>query len=99
MSNRTLLEDDAVATALQALPEWELKGRRIAARYEFRDFKQAFAFMTAVADEAERLNHHPDWWNSYREVRIELTTHDRGGLTALDLDLARTISRIAPTYA
>lgn len=55
----------------------------------FKDFKQAFAFMTRVADEAEALGHHPDWSNSYRTVRVRLTTHDAGGLTGLDVELAK----------
>ena len=61
----------------------------------FKDFKQAFAFMTKVADEAEALNHHPDWSNSYRTVKVKLTTHDAGGLTQLDVDLAKRMDKAA----
>jgi len=61
----------------------------------FRDFKQAFAFMTKVADDAEALNHHPDWSNVYRTVKVRLTTHDAGGLTKLDVDLAKRMDKAA----
>ncbi|MDR7123381.1 4a-hydroxytetrahydrobiopterin dehydratase [Pseudotabrizicola sp. 4114] len=61
----------------------------------FKDFKQAFAFMTKVADDAEDLNHHPDWSNSYRTVKVKLTSHDAGGLTKLDVDLARRMDKAA----
>ena len=61
----------------------------------FRDFKQAFAFMTKVADDAEDLNHHPEWSNVYRTVRVMLTTHDAGGLTTLDVELAKRMDKAA----
>ncbi|RGP38241.1 4a-hydroxytetrahydrobiopterin dehydratase [Pseudotabrizicola alkalilacus] len=61
----------------------------------FKDFKQAFAFMTKVADDAEALNHHPEWSNVYRTVKVRLTTHDTGGLTKLDVDLARRMDTAA----
>ena len=57
--------------------------------FPFKDFKDAFAFMTAIAAEAERLGHHPDWRNVYGDVWVTLTTHDVGGLTQLDLLLAQ----------
>ncbi|MDP2082283.1 MAG: 4a-hydroxytetrahydrobiopterin dehydratase [Pseudotabrizicola sp.] len=61
----------------------------------FRDFKQAFAFMTQVADDAEALNHHPEWSNVYRTVKVKLTTHDAGGLTDLDVKLAKRMDKAA----
>ncbi|TGD67683.1 4a-hydroxytetrahydrobiopterin dehydratase [Tabrizicola sp. WMC-M-20] len=61
----------------------------------FKDFKQAFAFMTQVAEDAEALNHHPEWSNVYRTVKVRLTTHDAGGLTGLDVDLARRMDKAA----
>ncbi|NEX45987.1 4a-hydroxytetrahydrobiopterin dehydratase [Pseudotabrizicola algicola] len=61
----------------------------------FKDFKQAFAFMTRVAEEAEALNHHPEWFNVYRTVKVRLTTHDAGGLTTLDAELARRMDKAA----
>ena len=61
----------------------------------FTDFVAAFAFMTATALVAERIGHHPDWSNVYRTVRLELRTHDAGGITALDVELARAMSTLA----
>ena len=63
--------------------------------YVFEDFTAAFAFMTQAAIWAEKWNHHPDWSNSYRRVVVELTTHDVGGLSDLDLKLARKMDEIA----
>lgn len=61
----------------------------------FKDFKQAFAFMTRVAEDAEDLNHHPEWFNVYRTVKVKLTTHDAKGLTALDVELAKRMDKAA----
>jgi 4a-hydroxytetrahydrobiopterin dehydratase len=61
----------------------------------FADFAQAFAFMTEVAREAEALNHHPEWFNVYNRVVIDLTTHDASGITALDFELARRAEDLA----
>ncbi|MFN3722055.1 MAG: 4a-hydroxytetrahydrobiopterin dehydratase [Paracoccaceae bacterium] len=75
---------------------WALAGEEaIEKTFLFRDFKQAFAFMTRVADDAEDLNHHPEWSNVYRTVKVRLTTHDTGGLTKLDVELARRMDQAA----
>jgi 4a-hydroxytetrahydrobiopterin dehydratase len=76
---------------------WELKSDSIEREFVFKDFVQAFAFMTSVAANAETLNHHPDWTNVYNKVTIELTTHDAGGLTVLDFELASIIDKINVT--
>ena len=83
--------------ALESLPDWNYDEAReaIARRFSFGDFVEAFGFMSEVALEAEKMNHHPEWTNVYRHVDIRLTTHDAGGLTELDLALARAIERIA----
>ena len=65
------------------------KGLSAYKHYRFRDFVAAFVFMTVIAKEAERLGHHPDWRNVYCDVWVTLTTHDTGGLTHLDVSLAR----------
>ena len=77
--------------ALAALPAWRHDAQRdaIARSFRFADFRAAFGFMTHVALAAERLNHHPEWCNVFDRVDIVLTTHDAGGLSALDLALAR----------
>lgn len=76
---------------------WALaEGRDALVRsYRFGDFVEAFGFMARVALVAEKLDHHPEWSNVYRTVEVLLTTHDAGGLTALDLELARAMDRLA----
>jgi 4a-hydroxytetrahydrobiopterin dehydratase len=85
------------AAALAELSAWgPVEGRdAIQRRYAFKDFKAAFAFMTAVAEEAERMDHHPEWFNVYNKVDVTLATHDAGGVTALDVALARFCDRAA----
>lgn len=70
-------------------------GASLAKTFVFGGFPEAFAWMTRVAFEAERLNHHPDWSNSYRKVAVTLTSHDAGGLTAKDIALAQAMEKLA----
>ena len=83
--------------ALAALPGWTHDAERdaIAKSFRFADFGEAFAFMTRVALEAEKADHHPEWSNVWNRVDIALTTHSAGGLTAKDVGLARKIEAIA----
>lgn len=75
---------------------WALAGEdALEKTFQFQDFKQAFAFMTKVAADAEDLNHHPEWSNVYRTVKVRLTTHDAGGLTNLDVQLAQRMDAAA----
>lgn len=90
-----LLTDDEITTSLADLEGWERDGSLIRSSWRFGDFVAAFSFMTAVAIHAERLNHHPEWSNVYNRVSIELTTHDAGGLTGSDVELARIITEAA----
>ena len=93
------LSDDDLARALDELnagaPGWSLANGKLHRTFEFRDFVEAFAFMTRAALVAERMNHHPEWFNVYRTVRVDLTTHDAGGITGLDLELARAMNAAA----
>ena len=91
------LGDQERAEALAGLPDWRWDGEReaIAKRFTFRDFNEAFGFMTRVALEAERADHHPEWSNVWNRVDIALTTHDAGGLTARDIALAKRIEALA----
>lgn len=73
---------------------WEIREGKLHRRFEFIDFVQAFGFMTRVALQAERLDHHPEWSNVYRTVVIDLATHDAGGITALDYELATRIEAV-----
>jgi 4a-hydroxytetrahydrobiopterin dehydratase len=93
----TKLEGPALDAALAQLPAWTFDGERHAIRrvLRFADFNAAFGFMTRVALEAERRNHHPEWSNVYHRVDITLTTHDASGLTQRDVDLAHWIDAAA----
>lgn len=84
------LDAASLRDGLSALPDWTLEQdeKAILREYRFADFVQAFAFMTRVALVAERSNHHPEWSNVYNRVSMRLTTHDAGGLTRRDFDLA-----------
>lgn len=86
-----------ITEALAGLPGWSLtEGREaIAKRFVFADFNAAFGFMARVALVAEKLDHHPEWSNVYRTVDVVLSTHDAGGLTALDVSLARAMDGFA----
>ncbi|HEY1311490.1 MAG TPA: 4a-hydroxytetrahydrobiopterin dehydratase [Pseudolabrys sp.] len=91
------LAGDARKTALGKLAHWsEVSGRdAITRKFTFKNFKEAFAFMTAVADIAEDMNHHPEWFNVYKTVEVTLSTHDAGGVTALDIKLAEAMDKLA----
>lgn len=93
---REKLDKGTIETALLDLPGWSLaeNSGSISRTFSFRNFSEAFAFMTRVALVAEKMDHHPDWSNVYKTVAITLNTHDAGGLTALDMELARKINRI-----
>ena len=90
---REKLAEEAVREALAALDGWSMsrEGTAIARTLSFRNFSEAFGFMTQVALAAERLDHHPDWSNVYKTVTIELTTHDAGGLSARDVAMVEVI--------
>ena len=92
----TRLTDAERASLAQSLPEWmPVAGREAIERsFRFRDFSEAWGFMSRVALLAECQNHHPDWSNVYNRVRIELSTHDAGGLTEYDVTLARAIDAL-----
>lgn len=81
------------------LNNWSFDGKSIKRDLKFKTFVQAFSFMTAVALEAEKLNHHPDWCNVYNTVLIKLHTHDADGITQLDFDLANKIDKIREYYS
>lgn len=90
------LTEDERATWLAALPEWvpARDGAAIERHFRFKDFSEAFAFMTRVALIAETRDHHPEWFNVYNRVEITLTTHDAGGLSLRDVTMARAIDAL-----
>lgn len=89
------LSDEALAVILESLPGWVLRDGKLHRVLTFADFVEAFGFMAQVALVAERMNHHPEWCNVYKTLAISLTTHDAGGITHRDIELAQTINRLA----
>ena len=90
----TLLDVEDVMGSLPRLGSWRVEKNRIVSELKFDDFGQAFAFMTRVALLAEKADHHPDLFNSYSTVKVELHSHDAGGITQRDLDMAEAISAL-----
>ncbi|MGH9696421.1 MAG: 4a-hydroxytetrahydrobiopterin dehydratase [Bryobacteraceae bacterium] len=89
------LSDEEVRQAIQNLPGWQVINGKLHREYKFPDFTHAFGFMTMAAIGIEKLNHHPEWFNVYNRVTVYLTTHDSGGITKNDLDLASLLEGIA----
>ncbi|WP_075997489.1 4a-hydroxytetrahydrobiopterin dehydratase [Salaquimonas pukyongi] len=93
----TPLAPQEIEMQLQQIDGWELAAdkKAIHRQFRFKDFSEAFGFMSRVALAAEKLNHHPDWSNVYNRVDVSLSTHDAGGLTELDFKLAGMMDRMA----
>ncbi|TDJ72562.1 MAG: 4a-hydroxytetrahydrobiopterin dehydratase [Planctomycetota bacterium] len=98
MARRKLTADE-VEQRRPAAPQWNVEGGALQREFLFADFVAAFGFMTQVALVAESMDHHPDWSNVYRTVRITLSTHDVGGLSELDFQLAAKIDALVPDAA
>jgi len=94
MGSPRRLTDGEIDDALAGLEGWSLERGKLHKEYRFADFVQAFAFMTRVAAAAEERAHHPEWFNVYSTVRVDLTTHDAGGISQRDVDLAREMDRL-----
>ncbi len=80
---------------LKNLPGWSVVNEKLHKEFQFDSFNQAFGFMTRAAMEIEKMNHHPEWFNVYNKLVIELTTHDAGGITRNDINLARILNSLA----
>jgi 4a-hydroxytetrahydrobiopterin dehydratase len=91
----TKLNEQQMAAELKKLKGWTVEQGKLHRIYEFRDFSQAFGFMSRVALAAEGMGHHPDWSNAWNKVTIDLTTHSAGGLTQNDFGLAGKIQQIS----
>ncbi len=89
------LSPEEVSSALTALPEWSVIDGKLHRTYNFPDFTHAFSFMSAIAIVAEKMDHHPDWSNVYKRVTVDLSTHDAGGITRLDFQLAESMETLA----
>ena len=92
-----VLEGDQRKQALAEIPHWvEVAGRdAVTRKFTFADFNEAFGFMSRVALFAEKMDHHPEWFNVYKTVEVTLSTHDAGGLTRKDITLAKEMDKIA----
>lgn len=90
---KTLLADDQITEWLAGLPGWERNDQSLHRELTFGNFVEAFGFMSMVALVAEKMNHHPDWSNSWNQVTLDITNHEAGGLTEIDFELASAIDR------
>ena len=95
------LSDAAIEAALQSaeLAGWRLVNGKLHRDYEFADFCAAMGYMVEVALHVERMDHHPEWFNVYNKVVVDLTTHDAGGVSARDIELASVMERLAAQRA
>lgn len=89
------LTDSELAAALESLPGWAVKDAKLHREYRFPDFVHAFGFMATSAIAIEAMNHHPEWFNVWNRVTVDLTTHDSGGITKKDVELAAKLEQIA----
>ena len=92
--NYNRLNESEIKNELVKVQGWTVNKNKLTKTFKFRDFGDAFAFMTRIAIEAEKMNHHPEWFNVYNQVKIELTTHDVNGISNFDFKLAKTINDI-----
>ena len=97
MDQPKALDAAAIDRALETLEGWTLDDGKLYREFRFASFSEAFGFMTRTAFVADKLDHHPEWFNVYATVRVHLTTHDAGGLSEVDLELARAMNEIAGT--
>ncbi len=88
------LSSEQISEELKNLPGWIVKDEKLHRGFEFEDFNQAFGFMTRAAMHIEKMNHHPEWFNVYNKITIDLTTHDAGGITQNDIDLAKILNSL-----
>lgn len=95
MNDRRKLSESEIEEAVAGLDGWSVEEGKLHKEYEFADFVEAFGFMTSAALVAERKNHHPEWFNVYNTVRVDLSTHDVGGITTWDVELADEMDRFA----
>ncbi|WP_107668280.1 4a-hydroxytetrahydrobiopterin dehydratase [Cyanothece sp. BG0011] len=95
MSNATVLSTDDLQNKLKQLEGWTEKDGKLHREFQFNSFVEAFGFMSSVALVAESMGHHPEWFNVYNRVTIDLTSHDAGGITNKDLELAQKANELA----
>jgi len=88
------LSSESIDIELKNLKGWKVVNNKIHKEFEFNDFNQAFGFMTRAAMHIEKLNHHPEWFNVYNKIIVDLTTHDAGGITQNDIILAKILNSL-----
>lgn len=88
------LTDKEIESEVNKMPGWKVVNGKLRKSFEFKDFIEAFSFMTRVAMHAEKMNHHPEWFNVYNKVNIDLVTHDLNGISNYDMKLAKAINKI-----
>ncbi len=94
MKNMIRLSQEEIDEELQKLHGWRKIDEKLHKEFSFDSFNQAFGFMTRAAMEIEKMNHHPEWFNVYNRITIELTTHDAGGITKNDVNLAKILNSL-----
>ncbi|NJR40281.1 MAG: 4a-hydroxytetrahydrobiopterin dehydratase [Leptolyngbyaceae cyanobacterium CSU_1_4] len=95
MSVPTLLSPQDLEKALADLPHWSIQNQKLHRQFQFPSFVEAFGFMSSVALVAESMGHHPEWFNVYNKVTVDLTTHDAKGISPLDVELAKRMDQLA----
>jgi 4a-hydroxytetrahydrobiopterin dehydratase len=95
MPRHPRLSEAELSAALAELPGWSLEDSKLFREYKFANFSYAFGFMATAATAIEKMDHHPEWRNVYSRVAVHLTTHDSGGVTELDVRLAKMLDEIA----
>jgi len=88
------LSKTEITEDLKKLEGWAIKDNKLHKEFQFDSFNQAFGFMTRAAMEIEKMNHHPEWFNVYNRITVDLTTHDAGGITNNDINLARILNSL-----
>ncbi|HEV2193033.1 MAG TPA: 4a-hydroxytetrahydrobiopterin dehydratase [Nitrosopumilaceae archaeon] len=91
----TKLSEEQIRKELANLSGWSVVNGKLHKEFTFESFIEAFGFMTTVALHIEKMNHHPEWFNVYNKVKVDLVTHDAGGITQNDIDLARTLNSLS----
>ena len=92
---RRKLSEAEIASALAPLKGWSVSGGKLRREYKFRDFPEAWGFMTQAALIIQAMDHHPEWSNVYNKVTVDLVTHSAGGITPMDVELAQKLEEIA----
>lgn len=90
----TKLSDDQIKKELVNLSGWSIVNGKLHKDFVFKDFIEAFGFMSTAALHIEKMNHHPEWFNVYNKIKVDLTTHDAGGITQNDINLARILNSL-----